>query len=260
MNVQQRSDVTGLRSGAAYLQSLDDGRQVFVDGGRVGNVAAHPAFRQAARSIARLYDIAADPALRDTMTFPSPTTGAPVLRAYQIPHSHADLRARRLASETWAEATFGLMGRTLDHVAGFLSGFAAVPEVFGAGGKRFADNLMAFYAHARDQHLYVSYAIVPPQIDRSKPAHQQSDPALYAGIVRERDDGIVIAGAQQLATAGPLSDFVYLSCIHPLQPGDENYANGLMVPINAPGLKLYPRRSFARSGADAVDYPLSSRF
>src|SRR4051794_9477350 len=249
-----------MRTGAEYLRSLNDGRAVFVDGERVADVTAHPAFRGAARSLARLFDIAAAPENRERMTFHSPKTGAPVLRAWQIPRSHADLRARRLASETWAEATFGLMGRTLDHVAGFLSGFAAVPEVFAAGGKRFADNLTAFYAHARDQHLYISYAIVPPQIDRSKPAHQQSDPALYAGILRERDDGIIIAGAQQLATAGPLSDFVYLSCIHPLQPGDENYANGLVVPINAPGLKLYPRRPFARGGADAADYPLSSRF
>jgi preprotein translocase subunit SecB len=29
------------------------------------------------------------------MTFPSPATGAPVLRAYQIPRAHADLRAPR---------------------------------------------------------------------------------------------------------------------------------------------------------------------
>ena len=112
----------------------------------------------------------------------------------------------------------------------------------------------------RDEHLYVSYAIVPPQIDRSKPAHKQSDPALYAGVVKERDDGIVISGAQQLATGGVLSDWLHLSCIHPLQPGDENYANCLAVPINAPGLKLYPRRPFALRADNAFDYPLSSRF
>ena len=90
-----------------------------------------------------------------------------------------------------------------------------------------------------------AYAIVPPQIDRSKPAHKQSDPTLHAGVVKERDDGIVIAGAQQLATGGVLADYIHLSCIHPLQPGDENYANCVAIPVNAPGLKLYPRRPFA---------------
>src|SRR5947209_12380562 len=194
------------------------------------------------------------------MTFVSPKTGEPVLRAYQIPRSHADLRARRLFSETWAEATFGLMGRTPDHVAGFFCGYAATPQVFAAAGKQFADNAVACYEHMRDNHLYAAYAIVPPQIDRSKPAHRQSDPTLYAGVIKERDDGIVIAGAQQLATGGVLSDFIHLTCIHPLQPGDENYANCVAIAVNAPGVKLYPRRPFALRAANSFDYPLSSRF
>jgi 4-hydroxyphenylacetate 3-monooxygenase len=249
-----------MRTGSDYLRSLNDGRQVFVDGECVKDVAAHRAFREAARSIARLYDIAAEPDLRERMTFVSPKTSEPVLRAYQIPRSHADLKARRLFSETWAEATFGLMGRTPDHVAGFFCGYAARPDVLAAGGQKFADNVVAFYEHMRDNHLYVSYAIVPPQIDRSKPAHQQSDPTLYAGVVKERDDGIVISGAQQLATGGAISDMIQLSCIHPLRPGDENYANCLAVPVNAPGLKLYPRRPFALAATNSFDYPLSSRF
>src|SRR6266852_6083630 len=249
-----------MRTGTDYLRSLDDGRQVFVDGERVKDVTRHRAFREAARSVARLYDIAAAPELRERMTFVSPRTGEPVLRAYQIPRSHADLRARRLFSETWAEATFGLMGRTPDHVAGFFCGYAACPSVLAAGGQKFADNVVAFYEHLRDHHLYASYAIVPPQIDRSKPAHQQSDPTLYAGVVKERDDGIVISGAQQLATAGAISDLIYVSCIHPLQPGDANYANGFVVPVNAPGVRLYPRRPFALSATNSFDYPLTSRF
>ena len=184
-----------MRTGSDYLRSLNDGRHVFVDGERVKDVTKHVAFGAAARSVARLYDIAAAPELRERMTFPSPKTGAPVLRAYQIPRSHADLRARRLFSETWAEATFGLMGRTPDHVAGFFCGYAATPSLFVTGGQKFAANVVACYEQIRDNHLYAAYAIVPPQIDRSKPAHKQSDPTLYAGVVKERDDGIVISGA-----------------------------------------------------------------
>ena len=249
-----------MRTGSDYLRSLEDGRQVFVDGERVADVTRHRAFREAARSIARLYDIAAAPELRERMTFVSPRTGEPVLRAFQIARSHADLRARRLFSETWAEQTFGLMGRTPDHVGGFFTGYAARPDVLAAGGKQFGDNVVAFYERMRDQHLYVAYAIVPPQIDRSKPAHRQSDPALYAGVVKERDDGIVISGAQQLATGGAIADWIHLSCIHPLQPGDDNYANCLAVPVAAPGVRLYPRRPFATTATNAFDYPLTSRF
>src|SRR4029079_8136120 len=122
------------------------------------------------------------------------------------------------------------------------------------------DNVVAFYERMRDEHLYAAYAIVPPQIDRSKPAHKQSDPTLHAGVVKERDDGIVIAGCQQVATGGAFADWLQLSCIQPLVPGDENYANCLAVPINAPGLKLFPRRPYALRADNSFDYPLSSRF
>jgi len=249
-----------MRSGADYLRSLDDSRQIFLDGERIGKVVEHPAFREAARNMAKLFDIAAAPEMRDRMTFPSPKTGAPVWRGYQIPRQHADLKARRLFSETWAEASFGLMGRTPDHVGGFFTGFAAVPAVFAAGGQQFADNVVRFYEHLRDNHLYATYAIVPPQIDRSKPAHKQSDPSLYAGVVKERDDGIVISGAQQLATAAVFSDYLHLACIHPLQPGDEAYAIAVAMPMDAGGLKLYPRRPFANAAMSSFDYPLTSRF
>ena len=252
---------SGLRTGAAYMDSIRaDGRSVFHDGELIGDVTGHAAFRGAAQSIARLYDIAANAELRDVMTFASPATGLPVARCYQIPKSLDDLRDRRKMMTRWAEATFGLMGRTPDHVAGFLAGFAAKPQIFAAGGQAYADNVQRFYAHARDNHLYISYAIVPPQIDRSKPAHRQSDPTLYAGVVKEKDNGIVLKGAQQLATGAVFSDYLYLSCIHPLQPGDEAYAIGAMIPLNAPGLKVYTRRSFARNIESAFDYPLSARF
>jgi 4-hydroxyphenylacetate 3-monooxygenase len=250
----------GMRSGADYLRSLKDGRCVYVDGERVADVTVHPAFREAAKSVARLFDIAAAPEHRSVMTYPSPKTGAPVWRAWQIPKSHDDLRLKRRAAEIWAEATFGLMGRTPDHVAGFIAGYAAKPALFAAAGASFAENLQKIYERLRDNHLYVTYAIVPPQIDRSKPAHAQKDPTLYAGVVKERDDGIVISGAQQLATAGVFSDCLHLTCIHPMRPGDEAYANGVVIPIDTPGLKLYSRRSFATAGMNSFDYPLTSRF
>src|ERR1700759_1375278 len=206
---------SAIRSGADYLRALDDGRQVFVSGAPVHDVTRHPAFQEAARYIANMYDMASAPETRDALTCVS-ESGDRILRCYQIPRTLDDLRARRIAAETWAETVMGLMGRSPDHVAGFFCGFVACPEIFEAGGADFARNVIAFYEHIRDNDLYVSYAIVPPQIDRSKPAHQQADPTLYAGVVKEGDGGIYISGGQQLATGGVYSDYLYLSCIHPL--------------------------------------------
>jgi 4-hydroxyphenylacetate 3-monooxygenase len=249
--------VARLRTGDDFLSELKRRAcSVYVEGERVANVAEHPAFREGARSLARLFDFAAAPENREAMTFPSPEGGAPVWRCWQIPRSHADLRAKRIAAEKWAELTFGLMGRTPDHVANFFAGYAAKPQLFG----RFSENLLAFYRHARDTHAYLTYAIVPPQIDRAKPAHRQKEPTLYAGVVKENDAGIFLSGGQQLATAAVYADYVQVSCIHPLQPGDESYAINVAIPTDAPGLRLYARRPFALRAGSAEDYPLTTRF
>jgi 4-hydroxyphenylacetate 3-monooxygenase len=256
-----KQEPTRLRTGEDFLSNLKKSpRAIYVDGEKITDPTTHPAFRAGARSLARLLDYAAAPENREAMTFPSPDTGAPVWRCWQIPHSHAELRAKRLAAERWAEQSFGLMGRSPDHVSNFFAGYAAKPQFFAAAGRQFADNLLAFYRHARDTHAYISYAIVPPQIDRSKPSHQQKDPTLYAGVVKETDAGIVLSGGQQLATGAVYSDYIQLSCIHPLQPGDEPYAFNVVIPNGDPGLRLYARRPFALGATNTTDYPLSSRF
>jgi 4-hydroxyphenylacetate 3-monooxygenase len=248
------------RSGRSYLGGLNDGRRVMVDGHAVTDVAGHPAFAGAVRSIARHYDNILLPGNRELMTYESPKTGERVSRAFEVPRSREDFESRRHALRANADLTFGLMGRNPDHVAAFLAAWAARADVFARGGQEFADNIVRFYEHVRDNDLYATYAIVPPQIDRSKPAHQQADPHLYAGVVAERDGGIVVKGAQMLATGAALSDYVILGNIQPLRPGDENHAICVAIPIGAPGVKVYSRRSYASAANSVFDYPLSTQF
>jgi 4-hydroxyphenylacetate 3-monooxygenase len=253
----------GLRSGQDYMDAIkNDGRRVFLDGEEISDVTSHPAFAEAVRSIADLFDIAHDGANRDVMTYPSPATGAPVNVIWRMPESHAELAVWRGAVEKWSESNFGLIGRGPDHVAGFFAGWASAPEVFnaGEGDRDFAANMVGFYEFLRDNDVYITYTIVPPQIDRSKPAHQQSPPDLYAGVTGERDDGIIIQGAQMLGTGAALSDYINLSTISPMQPGDDNHAINLAVACNAPGVRIHSRRSYAAAASSTYDYPLASRF
>ncbi len=46
-----------LKSGADHLASLRDGRTIYVGGARNADVTTDPAFRNAARSVAALYDL-----------------------------------------------------------------------------------------------------------------------------------------------------------------------------------------------------------
>lgn len=247
-----------MRTGASYLAALSDGREIMIDGKLVEDVTRHPAFAGVCRTIAGLYDfIASHP---DEMTFTSPSSGKPVSLAHIIPRSREDLARRRHALTRIAEHTFGLLGRSPEHVAGFIAGFASAPELFARQGARFGENIRRFHQKIRDEHLYVTYVIIPPQVDRSKTAHEQAESHIPAGVFKETSEGLIIRGAQMLGTASAISDYLFLSCIQPLKPGDENYAISLAVPMNAPGLRLYPRRPYAMGATSVFDYPLSTRF
>jgi 4-hydroxyphenylacetate 3-monooxygenase len=232
---------------------------VLFNGERVADVTAHPAFAAGVRTVARLYDLAHDPANRELMTYASPRDGRPINKSWLVPRTRKDLAARRRAIKYWADASYGFLGRSPDHVASFFAGFAGSPGFYARGGQQFADNLLRFAAKAADEDLYISYVIVHPTIDRAKPAHQQAEPYLYAGVVAERDSGIVIRGAQMLGTGSVMSDYVLVTVILPLRAGDEDYAISCVVPTGAPGLKLYPRRPYALGPTSVFDYPLSSR-
>jgi 4-hydroxyphenylacetate 3-monooxygenase len=58
-----------LRSGQEHLQSLRDGRVVYVGAEKIDDVTSHPAFRNAAQTVAALYDMKADPAYRDELSY-----------------------------------------------------------------------------------------------------------------------------------------------------------------------------------------------
>jgi 4-hydroxyphenylacetate 3-monooxygenase len=249
-----------MRSGDEYVASLRDGRAVFLDGERVDDVTKHPAFAEPIRRVAGTFDLARAADAGDAATYVDPTTGRRHSAMWLVPRSADDLAARRRVHRLWAEPSYGLMGRTPDHVACVLSAFAGWRQLFDRGGARFGDNVVRFHARARQEDLYVAYGIVPLQIDRSQPAHRQPEPFLFPGVVAERDDGLVVRGCQGITTAAVLADWMLISYITPLGPGDDDYAVSFVTPVAAPGVRIHPRRPYAQGTTSVFDYPLSSRF
>ena len=78
-------------TGDEYLESLRDGREVYVYGERVKDVTTHPAFRNSARSIARLYDALHDDRNRDVLTTETDTgSGGRTHKFFRFPRSAED--------------------------------------------------------------------------------------------------------------------------------------------------------------------------
>ena len=241
-----------VRSGKQYLESLRDGRKVFLDGELITEVVDHPAYRNAVRSTAALYDYQASPENLDMMTFESPTSGERVNRSWQLPRSYEELVTRRKAMERWAERTFGYMGRSPDHVASSLAGMMMRLDLFRAHGEARANALVNYYQYVRDNDLFVTYVITNPQGWTG-----QHDEFLVAGIYDEDSSGLTIKGAKTLGTSSILANEVLCTTIQPLLPGAEKHAFSVALPMNAPGLKILSRKSYEESAPSQFDNPLS---
>ena len=249
-----------IKDGRQHIESLRDGRCIFIDGQSVDDHTRHPAFRNAVASAARLFDFQAQPEHIEKMTFVSPRTGDRVSRMWQLPTSLADLLQRRHALEAWAELTCGMLGRSPDHVASCISGLYMGLDLFEKNNPARAAAVRDYYEYARDHDLYLTYVIISPQADRSKGAGEQSEEFLVAGVCDEDREGITIRGAKMLGTGCPLANEIFVGAIQPLKPGEEKHSFTAVIPLNARGLRILSRKSFEADARSTFDNPLSSAY
>ncbi|CAN0490846.1 unnamed protein product, partial [Phaeothamnion confervicola] len=129
-------------TGREYLESLRDGREVWIYGERVKDITKHPAFRNAAVSISKLYDALHDETSKAKLTTETDTgSGGYTHRFFRYARSREDLFAQRDAIAEWAKITYGWMGRSPDYKASFTNTLGANPEFYG----KFSDNARAWY-------------------------------------------------------------------------------------------------------------------
>jgi len=107
----------GAITGDEYLRRIRETQgEIWIEGERVKDVTTHPATRHGARSLAHLYDMQHEPALRDIMTYVSPTSGERVGMSFLEPTTTEDLRRRSAMEYQWARYTGGMMGRAPDYM------------------------------------------------------------------------------------------------------------------------------------------------
>ncbi len=247
------------KTGAEHIESLRDGRTIYIDGKLVDDVTTHPAYRNTVASAARLYDYQSRPENLEMMTF-TPTGGArQVNRCWQMPRSYEELVARRKALQAWARLSYGFMGRSPDHVASALIGQRMGIEVFMKHGPARAKAFADYVDYATRSDLFLTYVIVNPQADRSKDWGEQAE-ELVAQIVDEDTTGLTIRGAKMLGTSSIMANEVFVANLQPLKPGEEALAFSCALPMNAAGLRVLSRKSYEAHAVSVFDNPLSARF
>jgi 4-hydroxyphenylacetate 3-monooxygenase len=244
-------------NGAEFIESLRDGREVYIYGERVKDVTTHPAFRNTARMIARLYDALHDPKRKDKLLLPTDTGNGGFTHAYfKAPKTTAELIAGRDAIAEWSRIVYGWVGRSPDYKASFLATLGANADFYAP----YQENAKRWYKYSQERVPFVNHAIIHPPVDRDKPPNEVADVCCH--VEKETDKGIIVSGAKVVATGSVLTNFTFVAHHGLIPVQDKNFAIVFIVPSNAKGVKFLCRASYEMTSTvmgSPFDYPLSSR-
>jgi 4-hydroxyphenylacetate 3-monooxygenase len=244
-------------TGNEYLDSLHDDREIWLNGQRIKDIPNHPAFRNSARSIARIYDALHDPKYHDVLTTSTDTGGGSFThRFFKVSRNTEELIAAQEAIASWARLTYGWMGRTPDYKGSFLGTLGGNPEFY----EPYGDNARRWYQEAQEKVLFINHALINPPVDRNKPVHDVSD--VFINVEKETDAGIIVSGAKMVATGSALTNYNFVAHNGTLPIQKEEFALAFFAPHDTPGVKMICRSSYELNSAvmgSPFDNPLSSR-
>ena len=245
-----------IRTGDEYRAGLRDGREVWIDGERVADVTAHPAFRPIIEAKARMYDLAHEPGAAATMTFADAGDVFSIL--LRPPTEKAHWHEKWRAIDLYLNDIAGIVTRVGDETVGEMWSLLDGRDVLNQIDPRFGDNIDRHIARVLADDLFHVSANTDPKGDRSK-RPQDQDPDMLVHVVKETDAGIVLRGAKY-ETAASYADQAFLKPTVGPWTNEElsDYAVGCIVKMGAPGVKHLCRSGFAER--NAADYPLASRF
>jgi len=247
-----------IRTGSEYKASIDDGREVWINGEKVTRVADHPMFKPVVDARARIYDLAYEPGSQEVMSYLDEETGQRNPVANRLPRAQQDWLDKRAAVDLVQRDARAVLTRVGDETVGEMWSLFDGQDVLNQVDPRFSANIRRHIEQAvREDPFHVS-ANTDPKGDRSKPPQQQ-DPDMLLHVVKETDNGIVVRGAKfETAAAYANQAFVKPTIANWGNDQLSDYAVGFITGMGAPGLKFISRTGFA-GRADSADYPLANR-
>ncbi|WP_085523784.1 4-hydroxyphenylacetate 3-monooxygenase, oxygenase component [Tuberibacillus sp. Marseille-P3662] len=250
--------------GEEYIRRINAlNSNIWVGGEQVtGPISKHPAFKGLMESQAKWFDLRNQPDLQDRLTWTSDTTGNQIGTSYMPPKTIDDLKKRRLAIQTLARESCGLLGRSPDYMNTALMTFGTSADILQDQSTACMNNMRDYYEYAREHDLTITHTFVEPQVNRSSFYMEESKNIVSARIIDENDEGIVIHGARLLATQGATTDEIMVFPSGARLPKTnlmKPKAYAFAIPNDTPGLKFICRESFDY-GKSHFDHPLASRF
>jgi len=246
-----------VRSGAEFIESVRDGREVWLDGERVKDITTHPMFKPLVDIRARAYDMAHEPATRDVMSYAE--GGERHAIANKLPLTKEDWWNKRRATDCVLEEIGGVVTRIGDETVGEMWSLYDGRDVLNEVDPQFSANITAHIEKVVAADPFHVSANTDPKGDRSKPPQEQ-DPDMLLHVVKETDAGLVVRGAKyETAAAYSNQAFTKPTIANWGDAAYSDYAVGFICDLSSPRLKFICRTGFS-GRADRDDYPLANRF
>ena len=246
-----------IRTGEEYKASIRDSRAVYINGERVKDVTAHPAFKPLVDIRARIYDLQHEPATRHLMTYQEDGNVHAINN--KLPLSQHDWWDKRRATDTVLEDIGGVVTRVGDETVGEMWSLFDGQDVLNEVDPQFSKNIRDHILNVVHTDPFHVSANTDPKGDRSK-SPQDKDPDMLLHVVRETDAGIIVRGAKyETAAAYANQAFTKPTIADWGDSAYSDYAVGFICDLGSPRLKFICRTGFA-GRAPVDDYPLSNRF
>ena len=245
-----------IRNAAEYLESIRDGREVWINGEKVDDVPSHPMFKPLVDIRARIYDMQHDPETRDVMTYQEEDESFSI--GLKLPHTQEDWHLKRASTDRVMDEVGGVVTRVGDETVGEMWSLFDGQDVLNEVDPQFSKNIRDHVERVIALDPFHVSANTDPKGDRSK-APQDQDPDMLLHVVRETDQGIIVRGAKY-ETAAPYANQAFTKPTIANWGNDtlSDYAVGFICDLGSPGIKMICRTGFA-GRAPAEDYPLSNR-
>lgn len=241
-----------------YLESLRDGRVVWLQGKKVEDVTRHPHLRTCAEGCVMDYFFRQDPKYR-SLLLEQDEKGEFYDFVFKPAENAEDLLRRREIIQLMARTCFGMpAGAKFTGIDALHSLTAVCRRMDEELGTSYAPRVEAFREICKQNDPAVAVAMTDVKGDRSlRPSKQKPHQDYYVRIVDETKEGIVVSGAKAHISLSPLcNEMIVLNC-RAMKEDDKDHAVAFVVQPSTKGLTFIAPQPEPVEEGNYFDYPLT---
>src|SRR6201996_6231740 len=224
-----------IRTGEEYKASIRDGRAVYMNGERIKDVTAHPAFKPLVDIRARIYDLQHDQETKHLMTYRE--DGEVHAINNKLPLAQQYWWDKRRATDTVLEAVGGIVTRVGDETVGEMWSLFDGQDVLNEVDPAFSANITNHVRRAQLLDPFHVSANTDPKGNRAQ-RPQDQDPDVLLHVAGETGNGIIVRGAKfETAAAYANQAFVKPTIGEWNDEVLSDYAVGFLADMGAPGIR-----------------------